>query len=49
MVERRSAVLRQRERRYLRLLSHWCFGPRLDFRLRRGMDLGADAIFILFI
>jgi hypothetical protein len=25
------------------------FWPRLGFRLRQGMDLGADAIFILFI
>jgi hypothetical protein len=40
-------VLRQRGRRYLRLLSLGCFGRRLSFRLRRGMDLGADAIFML--
>jgi hypothetical protein len=46
---RRSAVLRQRGRRYLRLLSPGCFGRRLGIRLRRGMDLGADAIVILFI
>jgi hypothetical protein len=46
---RRSAVLRQRGRRYLRLLSLGYFGRRLVFRLRRGMDLGADANFMLFI
>jgi hypothetical protein len=46
---RRSEVLRRRGRRYLRLLSPGCFGRRLSFRLRRGMGLGADAIFALFI
>jgi hypothetical protein len=44
---RRSAVLRQHGRRYLWLLSPGCFGQKLGFRWRRGMDLGADAIFTL--
>jgi hypothetical protein len=46
---RRSVELRQHGRRYLRLLSPGCFGQKLGFRLRRGMDLGDDAIFALFI
>jgi hypothetical protein len=49
VVYRRSAVLRQRGRRYLWLLSLRCFGRRLDFQLRRGTGLRADAIFMLFI
>jgi hypothetical protein len=49
VVYRRSAVLGQRGRRYLRLLSLECFGRRLGFRLHQGTNLGADTIFILFI
>jgi hypothetical protein len=48
VVWRRSAVLRRHGRRYLRLLRLGCFGRRLGFRLCRGIDLKADAIFILF-
>jgi hypothetical protein len=45
---RRSAALRRRGRRYLRLLSLGCFGRRLGFRLCRGINFRADAIFILY-
>jgi hypothetical protein len=44
---RRSVVLRQRGRRYLRLLSPGCFGQKLGFRWRRGMDSVVDVIFTL--
>jgi hypothetical protein len=49
VVWRRSALLRRRRRRYLRLLCLGCFGRRLGFRLCRGINLRAYAIFILFI
>jgi hypothetical protein len=49
VVWKRSAVLRRHWRRYLWLLILRCFGQRLGFRLCRGINLRADAIFMLFI
>jgi hypothetical protein len=49
VVWKRNAVLWRRRRRYLWLLSLECFGQRLGFRLCRGINLRADAIFMLFI
>jgi hypothetical protein len=44
---RRGLEAQRCGRRYLQLLSPGCFGQKLGFRWRRGIDLVADAIFTL--